>query len=169
MNELIDYIDTQIKSCVPEVNSFGLCQLIESDNKRFPATLETDAKEVTPDKRYNVIMYHRIIGGSPANENESMSFGRNPTRKHEQKVRSVVFIRYGLDQKIDDIINAYPNSFNTSSYYFANVSSEMSLNVDSDSIWKEEYKDAYQDKYKMVFRLFAIEFNTEYVRCNGCV
>lgn len=168
MRELIDYIDEQIKTCIPETYSFGLCHLLEGDNERFPATIDKEAVKAVPDDRYEVVIYHRALGGSP-DEDPALSFGKNPTRKNKQKVRSIVFVRMGENEKIDDIINAYPNSFHTTNYYFANVSENMTLIRDRDNIWNEEFQGAYKDRYQFVWMVYAIEFDVEYIKCNVCV
>lgn len=168
MTELLDYIDNTIKNCITEVKQFGLCHLLDSDNERYPATLGKQGKKVTPDDRFKVVMYHRLLAGSP-DERPDLSFGKNPVRQNDQRVRSVVFVKLDDDSRIDDIVNAYPGDFETTNYYFANVSSNMTLIRDRDAIWNEEFSQSYKDRYQLIWNIYAIEFDLQYIKCNVCV
>jgi hypothetical protein len=168
MVELIDYIDNTIKNCLTSVKQFGLCHLLDSDNEKFPATVEREGIKAIPDDRFEICTYHRVLGGS-VDQADDLSFGTNPVRKAKQKVRSIVFIKLQNDNVIDDIINAYPNTFETTNYYFANVSDNMTLIRDRENTWTTEFSKAYLDRYQLVWNIYAIEFDLEYIKCNVCV
>ncbi len=169
MVELIDYIDNSIKNCITEVKQFGLCHLIEGNEEKYPATVERRATKAMPDSRYDILTYHRLLNGG-IEEREDLSFGSNPVIQNTQKVRMVVFVKLENSNKIDDILNALSiRSFSSDNYYFANVKGDAALNRDRATIWNDEFSKAYQDKYQMVWHVYAIEYNLEYLKCNVCV
>jgi hypothetical protein len=168
MVELIDYIDTQIKNCITEAKQFGLCRLVEDTNDKYPATVERQATKAAPDDRFDVLMYHRALGGSP-DERPDLSFGKYPVRQNQQRVRTVVFVKMGNDNRIDDIINAYPQTWKTTNYYNAFVGDGMTLIRDSNAIWNEEFSEAYRDRYQAKWLIYAIEFDIFYIKCSVCV
>lgn len=168
MVELIDYIDNSIKDCLPEVKQFGLCHLIEGQDERYPATVERRATKAIPDSRYKVLTYHRLLNGV-TEDREDLSFGTKMTAQTTQRVRMVVFVKLEDSNLVDDIINALNiRSFNTENYYFGNVKITL-LNRDRATIWGEEFSKAYADKYQMVWYIYAIEYNLQYLKCNVCV
>lgn len=169
MVALIDYIDEQIKDCVPETRQFGLCHLLEGDNEQYPATIEANAKKATPDDKYLISTYHRILNGN-IDPREDLSFGKRITGQNNQRMRMVVFVRlYEDETKIDDIINAMPDSFEMTDYEFANVSRNISLLRDRDAIWTQEFSTAYKDRYQKKWNIYAVEYDLQYIRCNVCV
>ncbi len=169
MVELIDYIDNSIKNCITEVKQFGLCHLIEGLEEKYPATVERRATKAIPDDRFKAITYHRLLNGL-VEEREDLSFGSNPVIQNTQKIRMVVFVKLEDSNKIDDILNALTiRSFSSTNYYFANMTRDVLLNRDRATIWNDEFSKAYQDKYQMVWHVYAIEYNLEYLKCNVCV
>lgn len=168
MNDLIEYIDNTIKNCVTETRQFGLCHLLEADNGRYPATVERQAKKAMPDDRFLVTTYHRLLDGS-TKEREDASFGKTPTIQNDQKVRMVVFTKLdGDDSRIDDIFNAIPSDFTYTGYAQINIV-KNSISRNRQAIWSEEYEKAYIDKYQMVWQIYAIEYDLQYIKCNVCV
>ena len=169
MTDLIEYIDNSIKNCVTEVRQFGLCHLLQGDNETFPATIEANAKKAVPDDRFLFTTYHRILNGN-LEAREDVSFGKTMTAQNNQRMRMVVFVR--IDQpetKIDDIINAMPDSFDVTDYEFANVSKNISLQRERDAIWTAEFSTAYKDKYQKKWNVYAVEYDLQYIKCNVCV
>lgn len=168
MTDLINYIDTQICECVDGVKSFGLCHLLLGDNEQFPATVEKQAVKAVPDDRFEITIYHRLLNGA-YDFREDLSFGRSITTQNAQKVRTVIFIKIdSSDSLIDDIINALPDDFEVTNFQFTNVSKNISLIRDRDSIWTEEYSSAYKDKYQMKFHVYALEYDLQYIKCKVC-
>lgn len=168
MVELIDYIDDQIKSCIPECDQYGLCHLLNGDNETFPATVEKNAKKVSFDDRFDVVTYHRLLNGS-IEPREDASFGKTITPQNNQRVRLVVATKLGEDTRIDDIINALPDSFDMDDYGFVNVSQNITLIRDREAVWNIEFPQAYRDKYQMKWNLYAVEYDLQYIKCNVCV
>lgn len=169
MVDLIGYIDNATKDCVTEIKQFGLCHLLEGDNEKFPATVETDAVKAVPDDLYLICSYHRLLNGT-IEPKEDLSFGKSITGQNNQRVRTVVFSKLGTDDsKIDDIINSLPDVFEVDGYRFANVSKNITLIRDRDAIWSTEFDKAYKDKYQLVWNIYAIEFDLQYIKCNVCV
>lgn len=169
MVDLINYIDEQVKDCVPEVRQFGLCHLLQGDNEQFPATIEANAKKAVPDDRFLISTYHRILNGN-IDPREDVSFGKKITGQNNQRMRMVVFVRlYEDETKIDDIINAMPDSFQMDGYGFANVSKNISLIRDRDAVWTQEFAGAYKDRYQKKWNIYAVEYDIQYIRCNVCV
>ena len=169
MTDLIDYIDNTIKNCLTEAKQFGLCHLLQGDNETFPATIEANAKKAVPDDRFLVVTYHRLLNGN-LDPREDLSFGTRIVGQNNQRVRMVVFVR--LDQgetKIDDIINAMPDNFEVTDYQFCNVSRNIALIRDRDSVWTAEFSQAYKDKYQKKWNVYAVEYDLQYIKCNVCV
>lgn len=168
MNELIEYIDEQICACVGNVKSYGLCHLLIGDNESFPGTVAKQSVKAIPDDRNDVTIYHRLLNGS-YNDREDLSFGRRVTAQNGQKIRTVVFVKYECDHFIDDIVNALPDNFEVTNYQFANVSKDITLIRDRESIWNEEFTGAYKDRYQMKFLIYALEYDLQYIKCNVCL
>lgn len=173
MTELIDYIDNQISECIPNMYSWGLCHLIEDDSGIHPATLQTEAVHVSPDDKYSFQFYHRLLDGSPETD-ENLSFGRKPTRRNNQTIRTVIFQPLGTDLKfIDDFINALPDKLalndSPAIYKMAYVGSSITLNRDSNAIWDDEFGESYKDKYQKIYNIYAVEWELNYIKCNLCI
>lgn len=170
MVDLFNYIDNRVGECVSGVRSFGLCHLLEGDNEKFPATVEKRATKATPDDKYLVNMYHRLLN-SVSDNRDDISFGKRRTTQNNQKVRTVVFVKMGQSfSLVDDIFNALPDSFTVDGYDFANVNKGVSTIIrDRAQIWNDEFQGAYKDKYQMVWMVYAIEYDLQYVKCNVCV
>lgn len=175
MKDIIDYIDNQLHECFPDAQVFGICHLIEDDNAElYPSTLEEDAIKVTPDDRYEILFYHRLLDGSPEPD-EDISFGRKKTIVNSQQVRTVIFIKMGEDDLsfIDDFINALPETFELDEspvqYKKLNLSREINLIRDSNAIWEDEYSSAYKDKYQKVWNIYALEYSIQVAKCPVCV
>lgn len=180
MTELIQYINTQIAACLdtsPErIRFYGICEILLGNEEQFPSPLlapgsppgRAQGIKVVPDESLPITIYHRLLSGSPE-PSEEFSFGKSVTTENKQLIRTVIFIKIGEDLSlIDDIINALPDSFNVSGYALANVSKNISLIRDRDAIWREEYSDAYKDKYQMIFHIYALEFGLNYIKCKPC-
>ncbi len=180
MTALIEYINTQIAACLDtsptRFRFYGVCEILLGDNEQFPAVIfapgsppgRAQGTKVVPSETKAITIYHRLLSGSPE-PSEEFSFGRSVTIENKQQIRTVVFIEIGEDPSlIDDIINALPDSFNVSGYSLANVSKNINLIRDRDAIWREEYSDAYKDKYQMKFHIYALEFSLNYIKCKPC-
>lgn len=169
MTELIDYIDSKILECVPNVTPFGLCHLVEDDNNSaIPVTVEEEAEKVTPDDQYQVITYHRLLNGS-FSDREDLSFGKNRTKQNTQRVRMVVIIELSISQTlIDDIINALPDGFEITDYKQCTVSQSVDLIRDRKAIWNEEYGESYRRNYQQRYLIYAVEYTIEYIKCPAC-
>lgn len=171
MVEIIDYIDNQIKeSCIDDVKFFGICHLVEDDNENpYPTQYVASSEKVTPDDKFLITIYHRLLD-TPITPDEEVPFGRKAVPRFNQKVRTVVFIKISEDHsKIDDIINALPDTFEIDGYIGLNLSKEISLIRDQNAIWDDEYGDAYKDRMIKKFRAYAFEYDVQYVKCNVCV
>lgn len=150
------------------MRSFGLCHLIEDKNGVYPATVEAEATAVSPDSQERIVIYHRALNGQIA-PREDLSFGRGLTGQTNQSVRTVVFIDINEDQnKIDDIINALPDSFEVEGYQFCNIAPEISLIRDRDAIWEEEFSGSYKSRFQKRFQVYALEWTLEYIKCHAC-
>ena len=175
MRDIIDYIDEQLHECFPDAQAFGICHLIEDDNaERYPSTLEENAIKVSPDDRYEVLFYHRLLDGNPEPD-EDLSFGRKKTIVNSQTIRTVVFVRMKEDDLslIDDFINALPETFELDDspvqYKKLSLVREVNLIRDSTSIWEDEYSAAYKDKYEKVWNIYAVEYSIQISKCPVCV
>lgn len=170
MTDLLDYIDLQIKSCIGEARMFGLCHLVEDDSANvYPSTFQERAEKVSPDNRFLITIYHRLLDGN-LDAREDISFGRTMTAQNAQKIRTVVFIKMSEGHsKIDDIVNSLPDSFEVDGYQFANVSKSISLDRNQKAVWEAEYGEAYQDKMIKQFLVYALEYDLQYIKCNACV
>lgn len=170
MVELINYIDQQIDACAQDVKLYGLCHQLEDDNGLYPATVELEAVQAMPDDEYTITIYHRLLAGS-YDPREDLSYGRTITSQNAQKVRTVILIKIAEDDqnKIDDIINSLPDSFEVDGYRFVNVSKAISLIRDRSAIWEDEFGDAYKDKYQALYHIYALEYDLQYIKCPVCV
>lgn len=135
----------------------------------YPATIEQEAKKAVPDDRYLVTTYHRLLNGN-IDAREDISFGKRITGQNNQRVRMVVFAKLSEGEtKIDDIINAMPDSFEMDDYQFVNVSKNISLIRDRDAVWTTEFSTSYKDKYQKKWNVYAVEYDLQYIKCNVCV
>ncbi len=82
----------------------------------------------------------------------------------------VVFVKLGQSESlIDNIFNAMPDSFTSDDYQFANVTKTTAILRDRDQIWTAEFGTSKKDSYQMVYNLYAIEYDLQYIKCNVCV
>lgn len=171
MTEIINYINEQIENCIDDVRLYGLCHLLEDDSEEnYPSTIGSEGEKVTPDDRYSVTIYHRLLDGD-LNPTEEQPFGRKSIKKTTQRVRTVIFIKMTVDeteQLINDIINSLPESFTLTDYVFSYVSNEISLIRDRASIWDDEFGSGYRDKYQKRFYIYALEYDCQYIKCPVC-
>jgi len=171
MKEILKNIDEAIDACTENVKYYGLCHQLEDDSESvYPATVELQAEKAVPDDSYDITIYHRLLDGDYAPV-EEVPFGRNRYNRNTQRVRTVVFIKIGIetDTEIEDIINALPDKTVVDGYDNVLVSGEISLIRDRSAIWEEEYGDAYKDKYQAVYHLYALEYDIIYTKCPVCV
>lgn len=171
MKEIIDIIDEAIETCTEDVKFYGLCHQLEDDSESvYPATVELQATKAVPDDSYDITIYHRLLDGDYAPVNE-VPFGRNRYNRNTQRVRTIVFIKIGVDThtKIEDIINLLPDKITVSGYDNVIVSGEISLLRDRSAIWEDEYGEAYKDKYQSIYHLYALEYDVLYTKCPVCV
>lgn len=171
MVEIIDYIDQQIReSCLDDIAFFGICHLVEDDNENpYPTQYVANSEKVTPNDKFLITIYHRLLD-SPVSPSEEVPFGRKSIPKFSQKVRTVVFIKISeAHSKIEDIINALPDSFEITGYQNLSVSKEISLAKNQTAIWQDEYGEAYKDRMVKKFRVYALEYDVSYIKCNVCV
>lgn len=171
MTDLLDYIDDQIQaSCTQDIKFYGLCHLIGDDNANpYPATYEQQSEKVSPDDRYIITIYHRLLDGN-LDPREEVPFGKSVVIQPSQRVRTVVFIKMNQSHsKIDEIVHSLPDTFEVDGYSFANVSKSINLLRDQNAIWEDEFGDAYKDKMIKEFYLYALEYDLQYVKCSICV
>ncbi len=172
MTDLIAHIDEQIKSCLGiEEKFYGLCELQESESETFPYVIGSLRKDrVSANDKYQVAIYHRILSGSLADD-ENMSFGRTMKKRQTLNVRMVVILDVKLGENyIDKIIFALPDKIDISAYHLAEVGSEISKIIDHPGIAGQEFGEAWADKISVHrFNLYAIEYQLQYINCLSCV
>lgn len=178
MEDIIDHIDEQIQECLGAGQFYGLCRLLIDDQGAvYPATYPDNSgsppslavTKVTPNDRYPILIYHRLLDGSLA-DSETFSFGRSMTRENRQLVRMVVLVNFSLGESvIDNIINALPDEIINEDYKSIVFGTDITLIRDRDSIWTTEWGNAYKDKYQMRYNIYAVEYTLSYVRCADCV
>lgn len=169
MVDLIEYIDSQIKECIQEVQQLGICHFIETDNGKMPVTVESEATEACPDDRYLVTTYHRLLNGA-YELRDDLSFGKKMKGENKQKVRMIVFIQFSEGQSlIDDIFNAMPDNIVLEGYENIFVSRTANILRDRSTLWSDEFGGSYGDKYQMTYHIYGIEYDLNYIKCNVCV
>lgn len=168
MVELITNIDCALCSCTPGINH-GLCRLLLDDKGVPYPSRYSDNGKVTPDDRFSVMWYHRLLDGS-VEDSELLSFGRTFSRVNNQRVRLVIAsdIKLG-DGIVDAFIFTLPERMNLEAYRYAHIGSSVNLIRDRQSIWETEWGNAYKDKYQLRYNLYAVEYSIEYVKCEDCV
>lgn len=173
MVEIIDHIDDTLLSCWGKGKFYGLCRLLKDDKGVvYPATY-SDNKKVTPNDKFPIIWYHRLLN-SESTEDDDLSYGRSKSVKVGQRIRTVVVVSFLEGETfIDDFINALPGKINPidfdEDYKYIELSKEISLIRDVQSIWETEWGTAYEDKYQMRYNLYALEYDLEYVKCRVCL
>jgi hypothetical protein len=168
MTDLIENIDCAICSCVAGLNH-GLARLILDDKgPHYPIRVK-DNKKVTPEDKFKVMWYHRLLDASPA-DSEFLSFGRTFARLTDQRIRMVVVSEISLGEGvIDSMIYTLPEKISLSAYRYAHTGSDFTLIRDQQSIWETEWGNAYKDKYQMRYNLYALEYSLQYEKCEDCV
>lgn len=172
MVDLIDHIDELIHECLGLGQYQGLCRLIEDDSGIYPVTYPDEhgkQLKVTPDDRYPLLIYHRLLDGS-FEDSEEFSFGRSMARQNRQAVRMVVVVdfRDGHDYS-GQILNALPVSIENVDYKSVTIDSAVTLIRDRKAIWSTEWGEAYADKYQMRYEIFAVEYSINHITCEDCV
>lgn len=169
MVDLIDHINTTLSNCLGKGRYYGLCRLLKDDKGNvYPATY-LDNKKITPDDKWPILVYHRLLSSDTV-ESEEQSFGRKKAILNPQRIRTIVVVKFNEGETfIDDFINALPETIENVDYKYVELSREISLIRDVQSIWETEWGNAYDDKYQMRFNLYALEYNLEYIKCSECV
>lgn len=171
MVDLIHDIDQAIETCVTG-KFYGLARLLKDDKGDvYPAAYPDGAGEhrkITPQDKYKVLVYHRLLDGSPE-YSEEFSFGRSLAFQNVQRVRMVVLVAFSEGEMvIDEIINAMPDFIENVDYKTVSVSGSITLIRDRESIWETEWGNAYKDKYQMRYNIYAVEYSVEYIKCEPC-
>lgn len=171
MIDLIKHIDSCLLACASGKN-YGLCQLVKDDKgEPYPRTVGKEAVKVTPNDKYKVLTYHRLLNGD-FSEDDTYSFGRSRSRLNAQNVRLVVVVEIGLDAKegvIDKVIEQLPDAFENNSYKYTQVGASVSLIRDSENVWETEWGNADKGKYQMRYNIYAVEYSIDYIKCEECV
>jgi hypothetical protein len=169
MTEIIDHINEQIENCIEDVRTYGLCHLIEDDSgEQYPSLIGSSSIKISPDDQYSILIYHRFLNGDYS-PNEDLSFGRRVTAHNQQQIRTVVIIDIDTDLSvIDDIVNALPDDFEIEGYKLVSVSKNVNLIRDSNSVWSQEFSEAYRDKYIKRYNIYSLEYGVQYVKCATC-
>lgn len=163
MNELIDHIDDLISEEIDGIKAFGLCETITMDNHIAP--VKDKKLKVSPDDKNQLTTYHKLLNGSYENK-EEISFGKKFARVNNQRVRFVIFIQIDEDVTvIDEIINQFPSSLTIDGYNYIAIQNAIAINHDDEAIWQEEFDQAYLDRIRMKYRLYAIEYELQYQLC----
>jgi len=168
--DLINHINTTVENCLGLGGKYyGLCRLIKDDKGVVYPVTYLDNIKVTPSDKFNLLVYHRLIN-SETEESEEHSFGRLPAVMNNQRIRTIVIVKFSEGETvIDDFINALPDKIDNVDYRFVELSKNISLIRDVQSIWETEWGNAYDDKYQMRFNLYALEYTLEYIKCSECV
>ncbi len=167
MNAIIDEIDKALTSSLGNGKYYGLCKLVIDDSgTTYPVTEQDTKKKVTPDDLHKLAIYHRRLDSS-INPDEVNSFGRTPTKRNDQKIRTVVIIKEDSGIEIEDVYNALPDFVTLDGYKSVFVQSDVSLIVDHDAVWTTEWDKAYKDKYQVRFKIYALEYIIEYITCTN--
>lgn len=173
MTEIIDFIDNEIYTCLGRGKSYGLCRQVQDDSGIYPATVKTPSKKVTPDDKWKLAWFHRLLENSP-DEDEDQTFGRKIAIRNQQQIRTIVVIELGEGETlIDDFINALPDYINETlitetDYRYIQVMKSISVSR-GDTVWEAEWGQAYKDKHQMRYNIYALEYNIDYIKCQACV
>jgi hypothetical protein len=97
MKSIIQNIDQAIEKCANDVKFYGLCHQLEDDSEQpYPATVELQAEKAVPDDNYEITIYHRLLDGDYAPQ-EEVPFGRKRLNRNTQRLRTVVFIKMTVE------------------------------------------------------------------------
>lgn len=163
MTELIDQIDDLIAEQVDGIKAFGLVEKVTKDNAVGP--VKDKKKPVSPNDKDQITTYHRLLTGS-IEPREDLQFGKKLSRVNNQKVRMVVFIQKDEDDTlIDQIWAALPTSIDSDDYRYLAIQGVSQISRDDESIWQEEFDQAYLDRVRMKYILYAIEYELQYQLC----
>lgn len=167
MIDLIKNIDSCLSKCVAGKH-YGLCTLVlDNKGEHYPRTVGREAIAVTPNDKYKVMTYHRLLNAD-FEENEEHSFGRSLSRMNSQTVRLVVVVEIQLDASegvIEKIVDGLPNEIEGEEYRYAQVGTSVTLIRDAQSVWGTEWGNAYKDKYQMRYNIYAVEYSVGYIKC----
>lgn len=168
MVDLIENIDCQICSCVAGTYH-GLCRLLLDDKGEPYPSRYSDYGKVTPEDKFKVMWYHRLLDGS-AEDSELLSFGRTFSRVTNQRIRMVLVVDIKLGEGVvDSFIHSLPEKITLGAYRYAHLGDGVTLIRDRQSIWETEWGNAYKDKYQLRYNLYAIEYSIQYQKCDDCV
>ena len=168
MKEIIDLMDQRIFELLGVGKFYGVCKITSSQSEIFPRTDNTKPEKVAPNDKYPVAIYHRLLDGSIA-DNEDLSFGRTKKRQNVQQIRTIVILDTKSDVTIEDVYEAIPDEVILCDYKSIWINSEINLNYNQNSIREEEWGTAYADKFEMRFNLYALEYSIEYIKCDADV
>lgn len=172
MKDIIAIIDQSIFDQVGFGKFYGLCELVIDDKEaNYPRTLTKPAEKVTPNDRYELAIYHRLMD-SPITLDEVTSFGRRGSRKSAQTIRTIVIIdRDKSNLDISDIYESIPEKMELSGYKSVYAHTDMKLDSNFIDVFESEWGNAYKDKIQMRYKIYALEYVVDVIKCieNVCV
>lgn len=171
MKNIIDAIDQRTFELLGVGKFYGLCTLVvDADrSENYPRTdVPTGAEKVTPNDKYPVAIYHRLLEGG-LEENTDISFGRSIKKQNNQRIRTIVIIDFKSNVSISEVYEAIPEEVILCDYKSVLIPGDMGLITDQNSLWEQEWSTAYKDKYQMRYKIYALEYAIQYVKCKADV
>lgn len=164
---IFDTVNSRLSDCFSDLKTYNICHLVNDDSGIYPSTKKKNGEKVTPSDKNQITIYHRLLN-TEFEQSEEFSFGRKKSFVSNQNVRTVIIFDLETETTPEDIANSIPDDMTLSGFEFVNLSKNMNLIKDSNSVWEDEYGESYKDKYVKRYNIYALEYQIEYLKCPVC-
>lgn len=163
MTDIIEYIDSKMSTCYPDFKLWGLAEIIDKSNDRFPVTTQRRDK-VCLDDAYDCVVWHREISANTT-ESDDFSFGLNIEKQFNVTIRTIVAYKVELGEDFKfEFVNNFPQKIDAAGYNFIEVF-PGNMNLDHEAIAQEEQIHTQYNKHRVCWNIFTFENDFLFVLC----
>ncbi len=167
MTDICNAIDAYIVSQLPcpGIKFFGLSELVTKGKQTYPVTVN-DREQVSINDRFDGIAYHRLID-SGLDQPEAFMWGNRLLSEYKSKLRTVLAFRVKKfdEEFVYDFVNAMPDLMEVEGYKSVDVTNSVSIKVNQEAIYKEEFGGGDYEKHILTWNIYAIEYEVQFVKC----
>lgn len=140
---------------------YGLCEMINSQGERYPATSRSAKRErINPADTWQLQVYHRIINGVRVPEEE---FGRNEVWNYQ--ARMIIIANPNLGETLPiRIVKELPRQVIVVDGS-AVLTDAMNLGMNHEEISTIEFNSIPEDKHRLTKNLFVVEYSLRMQLC----
>lgn len=167
MKDICDAIDAYIvtKLDCPGIKFFGFSELVTKTNQPHPVTIP-NREQVSINDRYDGVTYHRLLS-SGLTQPEEWQRGNVSLSLFSCRMRTFLAIKVKnfAEEFIFDFNKAMPDLLSISGYHLVDVTNNVAITTDQESIYKTEFGGGDYEKHIVTWNIYAIDYNVEFIKC----